>query len=64
MATKAAAAKQAPEEKEAAATDRPLLDLNNDKVKKMIKAAKKRGYVTVDELNEVMPSDEVSPDQI
>ncbi|MFD0916336.1 RNA polymerase sigma factor RpoD [Pseudahrensia aquimaris] len=64
MATKAAAAKETPEEKEATAADRPLLDLNDDKVKKMIKAAKKRGYVTVDELNEVMPSDEVSPDQI
>ncbi len=44
--------------------DRPLLDMNNDAVKKMIKAAKKRGYVTVDELNAVMPSEEVSPDQI
>ena len=44
--------------------DRPLLDLNDDKVKKMIRAAKKRGYVTVDELNAVMPSEEVSPDQI
>ena len=45
-------------------SDRPLLDLNNDAVKKMIRVAKKRGYVTVDELNSVMPSEEVSPDQI
>ena len=30
----------------------------------MIKAAKKRGYVTIDQINEVMPSGEVSSDQI
>ncbi len=64
MATKSAAAKKAPAETAEQNNDRPLLDLNNDAVKKMIKAAKKRGYVTVDELNAVMPSDEVSPDQI
>ncbi|MCB1384529.1 MAG: sigma-70 family RNA polymerase sigma factor, partial [Nitratireductor sp.] len=41
-----------------------LLDLNADAVKKMIKAAKKRGYVTMDELNSVLPSEEVSSEQI
>ena len=61
---KAATAKKAPAETAEQAADRPLLDLNNDAVKKMIRAAKKRGYVTVDELNAVMPSEEVSPDQI
>jgi len=61
---KAATAKKAPAETAENTSDRPLLDLNNDSVKKMIKAAKKRGYVTVDELNAVMPSEEVSPDQI
>ena len=30
----------------------------------MIKAAKKRGYVTIDQLNAVLPSEEVSSDQI
>ena len=30
----------------------------------MIKAAKKRGYVTIDQINQVMPSGEVSSDQI
>ncbi len=44
--------------------DSPLLDLSDDAVKKMIKTAKKRGYVTVDELNAVLPSDEVSSEQI
>jgi RNA polymerase primary sigma factor len=47
-----------------AATDGPLLDLSDDAVKKMIKAAKKRGYVTMDELNSVLPSEEVTSEQI
>ncbi|MEL6505262.1 MAG: RNA polymerase sigma factor RpoD [Pseudomonadota bacterium] len=65
MAKAATAAKApAPKAAEDTGTDKPLLDLNNDAVKKMIKAAKKRGYVTVDQLNAVMPSEEVSPDQI
>jgi RNA polymerase primary sigma factor len=42
----------------------PLLDLSDAAVKKMIKQAKKRGYVTHDELNAVLPSEEVSSDQI
>src|SRR5262245_21075877 len=45
-------------------TPLPLLDLSDAAVKKMIKAAKKRGYVTHDELNAVLPSEEVSSDQI
>src|SRR5690554_4789840 len=45
-------------------TDGPLLDLSDDAVKKMIKAAKKRGYVTMDELNSVLPSEEVTSEQI
>ncbi len=45
-------------------TDGPLLDLSDDAVKKMIKAAKKRGYVTMDELNAVLPSEEVTSEQI
>ncbi|MBB6014357.1 RNA polymerase sigma factor RpoD [Aquamicrobium sp. NLF2-7] len=45
-------------------TDGPLLDLSDDAVKKMIKVAKKRGYVTMDELNAVMPSEEVTSEQI
>ncbi len=44
--------------------DRPVLDMTDAAVKKMIRAAKKRGYVTLDELNEVLPSEEVSPEQI
>jgi RNA polymerase primary sigma factor len=44
--------------------DSPLLDLSDQAVKKMIKAAKARGYLTYDELNEVLPSSEVSSEQI
>ncbi|MGI9373003.1 MAG: RNA polymerase sigma factor RpoD [Hyphomicrobiales bacterium] len=61
MAVKTA---EKPSAKEQTSSDAPLLDLNNAAVKKMIKAAKARGYVTYDELNEVMPSDEVSSEQI
>ena len=44
--------------------DGPLLDLSDAAVKRMIKIAKKRGYVTYDELNEVLPSEEVTSEQI
>ncbi len=69
MASKAKAtqAKEETPEKEgegAPDTPLPLLDLTDAGVKKMIKAAKKRGYVTLDQINEVMPSGEVSSDQI
>src|SRR3954454_25324972 len=46
------------------AGDAPLLDLNDASVKKLIARAKKRGIITVDELNEALPSDQLSPDQI
>ncbi|MFS2318421.1 RNA polymerase sigma factor RpoD [Maricaulis sp. D1M11] len=44
--------------------DGPLLDLTDQSVKNMIKTAKKRGYVTHDELNAVLPSEEFSSEQI
>ncbi|PLK24617.1 RNA polymerase sigma factor RpoD [Porphyrobacter sp. TH134] len=44
--------------------DAPLIDLNDSSIKKLISKAKKRGYVTYDELNEALPSGEMSPDQI
>ena len=47
-----------------AATDGPLLDLTDAGVKKFIKQAKTKGYVTMEELNKVLPSDEVTPDAI
>ena len=45
-------------------SDGPLLDLSDAAVKRMIKLAKKRGYVTYDELNEVLPPEEFSSEQI
>jgi RNA polymerase primary sigma factor len=44
--------------------DSPLLDLSDAAVKRMIKAAKKRGFVTYAELNAVLPSEEVNSEQI
>ena len=68
MATKAKAAvkEEAPEKEADAAPDAalPLLDLSDAGVKKMIKAAKKRGFVTYEQLNAVMPSEEVTSEQI
>ncbi len=69
MATKAKAAavkEEAPEKEAEGAPDQPLplLDLSDAGVKKMIKAAKKRGYVTYEQLNAVMPSEEVTSEAI
>src|ERR1700758_4706925 len=45
-------------------SDGPLLDLTDTAVKKFIKQAKARGYVTMDELNKVLPSEEVTSEAI
>ncbi len=42
------------------AKDAPLLDLNEASVKKLLARAKKRGYITYDELNEALPQDQMS----
>ncbi|MGI9374623.1 MAG: RNA polymerase sigma factor RpoD [Tsuneonella suprasediminis] len=44
--------------------DAPLIDLNEASIKKLITRAKRRGYVTVDELNEALPQDQLSSEQI
>src|SRR6201992_686437 len=74
MATKAKTLQAKDKEKDDKAADAPekdgpdapspLLDLSDAAVRKMIKQAKKRGYVTFDQLNEVLPSDSTSPEQI
>jgi RNA polymerase primary sigma factor len=43
--------------------DSPLLDLSGAAVKKLICSAKKRGYVTHDQINSVLPSEEVKSEQ-
>ena len=50
------------EEKDA--PEGPILDLSDAAVKKMIKAAKTRGFVTHEELNKVLPSDEFDSEAI
>jgi RNA polymerase primary sigma factor len=44
--------------------DAPLIDLNEASIKKLLAKGKRRGYLTYDELNEALPSDQMSPDQI
>ena len=40
------------------------LDLSQAAVKKMISEARERGYITYDQLNQVLPPDQVSSEQI
>jgi RNA polymerase primary sigma factor len=44
--------------------DAPLVDMNEANIKKLFARAKKRGYITVDELNEALPQDQMSSEQI
>ena len=44
--------------------DAPLLDLNEAAVRKLLARAKKRGYITYDELNDALPQDQMSSEQI
>src|SRR3954453_1427256 len=57
---------EAPEREGSDAPDTPLplLDLSDAAVKKLIRTAKKRGYVTHDQINSVLPSEEVNSEQI
>ena len=52
--------KEAPE----TAPDSPLLDLSDAAVKKLTHSAKKRGYVTHDQINSVLPPEEVNSQEI
>src|SRR6266849_10640957 len=65
-ATKEKEKEEAPEKEasETPDTPLPLLDLSDAAVKKLIRNAKKRGYVTHDQINSVLPSDEVNSEQI
>jgi RNA polymerase primary sigma factor len=64
MANAARAEEQTAPQGEAHEKDAPLLDLSDAAVKRLIKTAKTRGFVTLDQLNAVLPSQEFSPDQI
>jgi len=63
MATQTSNAAETEETRDDTA-DSPLLDATNQGVKRMLAAAKERGYVTYDELNKALPPDSVSSEQI
>src|ERR1700761_1511994 len=62
MAKSAGAAETAEAREDAA--EAPLLDSIAIAIKKMVARGKERGYLTYDELNTALPTDQVSPDQI
>ena len=64
MATKAQAKQTEKSQESGEPSDGPLLDLTDAAVKKLIKTAKKRGFVTYEEINAVLPSEEVTSEQI
>ena len=45
-------------------SDAPLIDLNEASVKKLLARAKKVGYITYDQLNEALPQDQMTSEQI
>ena len=58
------AAKDNDDRKQDAAVKEPMIDMSQTAVKKMIGDARERGYITYDQLNKVLPPDQVSSDQI
>ena len=42
----------------------PMLDMSQAAVKRMISEARERGFITYDQLNQVLPPDQVSSEQI
>ncbi|MEC8136694.1 MAG: RNA polymerase sigma factor region1.1 domain-containing protein, partial [Pseudomonadota bacterium] len=63
-ATKAAARESVANDQTDTATDGPLMDSVTATVKKLIAKGKERGYITIDELNAVMPPDDSASEQI
>jgi RNA polymerase primary sigma factor len=63
MATKAAAGAE-PVEARDEQVEGMMLDIQSAAVKKLIARGKERGYVTVDEINAVLPSEQVSSEMI
>ena len=64
MATKAAVKPAEPAEQPADAPDSPLIDSTSSAIKKLLQKGKERGFVTYDELNSILPPDDVSSEQI
>ncbi|MBW8911020.1 MAG: RNA polymerase sigma factor RpoD, partial [Sphingomonas sp.] len=44
--------------------DAPLIDLNEASLKKLIARAKRKGYITYEQLNEALPQDQMTSDQL
>ncbi|MCR9213781.1 MAG: RNA polymerase sigma factor RpoD [Proteobacteria bacterium] len=63
MAAKTAEAVDTSDQREDS-PDSPLIDASQAAVKKMLAKAKEKGYVTFDELNKVLPQDQMSSEQI
>ncbi len=63
MAAKTAEAVDTSDQREDS-PDSPLIDASQAAVKKMLAKAKEKGYVTFDELNTVLPQDQMSSEQI
>ena len=51
-------------EAKATESDAPLIDLNEASIKKLIARAKKRGYITYEELNTALPADQFDSEVI
>ncbi|MEE2956615.1 MAG: RNA polymerase sigma factor RpoD [Pseudomonadota bacterium] len=64
MATKTTAKRQQNADSVVDVQDSPLIDATGAEVKKLLKKGKERGFVTYDELNAAVPSEEVSSEQI
>ncbi|MCM2560782.1 RNA polymerase sigma factor RpoD [Lutimaribacter sp. EGI FJ00015] len=58
------AAKDAEETQQDVSEAEVSLDMSQTQVKKMIAEARERGYITYDQLNQVLPPDQVSSEQI
>ncbi|KZD01345.1 RNA polymerase sigma factor RpoD [Oceanibaculum pacificum] len=63
MATKSAATEEKDEARDDQ-NDAPLIDNVGAAVKRLIQKGKERGYITYDELNSALPSDQMSSEQI
>src|SRR3974377_821463 len=64
MASKIKVLPQKEEVAEKEGRETPLLDLPDAAVKELIRTAKRRGYVTHDQINTLLSSDEVNSEQI
>ena len=63
-AAKSAGKGEDDKDKKEEGSDSPLLDSTNATVKKLIQRGKERGYITYEELNAALPSEEMSSEQI